>query len=226
MAAKTSLRTQAILLQRTDYGEADRIIAVITPQGQKSVMAKGVRREKSKLAGGIELLSLNEVVLYEGKGELQLLTSARMVEFYGKIMENYQRLNYAYWVLKDIRKLSRDIDEPHFFELTKQALAALNQPTMDIRVIDIWYRLQVAILSGVGVNLSTDSNGMKLLEDTPYRFNIAEMSFVYDPNGRYTSDHIKLLRVASAQTPGVVARIDGVEGLLADCLAVAKAAHE
>ena len=46
-------RTQAIVLRRTNYGEADRILQLLTPEGKKSVMAKGVRKEKSKLAGGI-----------------------------------------------------------------------------------------------------------------------------------------------------------------------------
>ena len=74
------LRTEAIVLRRTDYGEADRILQLLTPEGKKSVVAKGVRREKSKLAGGIELFSVSEVVIHEGKGELGILTGAKLVE--------------------------------------------------------------------------------------------------------------------------------------------------
>ena len=51
-----SERLRAIVLRRTNYGEADRILQLLTPKGKRSVMAKGVRRERSKLAGGIELL--------------------------------------------------------------------------------------------------------------------------------------------------------------------------
>lgn len=61
-------RTRAIVLRRTNYGEADRILQLITPEGRQSVMARGVRREKSKLAGGIELFAVSDVVLGEGKG--------------------------------------------------------------------------------------------------------------------------------------------------------------
>ena len=50
----SSLRTDAIVLRRTNYGEADRILQVITPSsGRLSVMARSVRKEKSRLAGGI-----------------------------------------------------------------------------------------------------------------------------------------------------------------------------
>ncbi|HRQ86596.1 MAG TPA: recombination protein O N-terminal domain-containing protein, partial [Candidatus Saccharibacteria bacterium] len=46
-------RTRAIILRRTNYGEADRILQLLTPEGRKSAIARGVRKEKSKLAGGI-----------------------------------------------------------------------------------------------------------------------------------------------------------------------------
>lgn len=52
---QNDLHTRAIVLRRTNYGETDRILNLLTPEGKKSVLAKGVRREKSKLAGGIEL---------------------------------------------------------------------------------------------------------------------------------------------------------------------------
>lgn len=45
--------TDAIILTRTDYGEADRIITLLTPgHGKLRLIAKGVRRIRSKLAGG------------------------------------------------------------------------------------------------------------------------------------------------------------------------------
>ena len=45
------LRTFGYVLRRTNYGEADRILNIITPSGKISAIAKGVRKEKSKLAG-------------------------------------------------------------------------------------------------------------------------------------------------------------------------------
>ena len=35
-------RTRAIVLRRTDYGEADRILQLLTPEGKRSVIARGV----------------------------------------------------------------------------------------------------------------------------------------------------------------------------------------
>ena len=88
-------RTRAIVLRRTNYGEADRILQLLTLEGRRSVMARGVRKEKSKLAGGIELFAVSDVVLGEGKGDLGVLTSAKLVQFYRHILEDYDRLQFG-----------------------------------------------------------------------------------------------------------------------------------
>ena len=89
---KDGERLKAIVLRRTDYAEADRVLQLLTPQGRRAVIAKGVRRERSKLAGGIELLALCDVVIRSGRGELGLLTSARLSAFYRHILEDYERM--------------------------------------------------------------------------------------------------------------------------------------
>lgn len=63
-----SERLKAIVLRRTDYAEADRVLQLLTPKGRRAVIAKGVRRERSKLAGGIELFALCDVVVHSGRG--------------------------------------------------------------------------------------------------------------------------------------------------------------
>ena len=103
-------RTRAIVLRRTNYGEADRIVRLLTPLGQRTVMAKGVRREKSKLAGGIELFAVSDVVVNSGKGDLGILTSARLVQFYRHILEDYDRLQFGYEAINLVSKASENID--------------------------------------------------------------------------------------------------------------------
>lgn len=69
-----TISTQAIVLKRSNYREADRILRVITPdRGKISLIAKAVRKPKSKLAGGIELFSVNEISYIEGKAIYRLL---------------------------------------------------------------------------------------------------------------------------------------------------------
>ena len=225
--AVSSLTTKAIVVSRVNYGEADRIMQVLTPEmGKLGAIAKGVRREKSKLAGGIELLAVCDLVLHQGKGELAIVTSARLDTFYSHILGDYDRLRFAYYVLKDVSRAAEILSETAFYNLTKVALESLNDDTIDLRVVELWYRLQMAILLGVGINLSTDENGMKLVEDATYRYDVDENAFVYDERGQYTSDHIKFLRVASAQNPHVIAQIKDTESLIETCWPIGRIAHE
>ncbi len=156
-----SVRTKAIVLRRTNYGEADRIVQLLTPdQGIMSVMAKGVRREKSRLAGGIELFASCDVTVGSGKGELGILTAARLDVFYSHIMTDYERLQFGYEAIKQVTKSAGMMDEPAFFDLLEQTFESLNDKSIEIAFVKVWFWLQLAILMGIGLNLSIDTNGM------------------------------------------------------------------
>ena len=72
-----SIVDQAVVLKRIDFGEADRIVTMLTAKnGKVSVIAKGTRRPKSKMAGGIELFTVNNITYINGKNELKTLVSA------------------------------------------------------------------------------------------------------------------------------------------------------
>jgi DNA repair protein RecO (recombination protein O) len=218
-----TIRTKAIVLRRTNYGEADRIIQVITPEyGKITVMAKGVRREKSKLAGGIELFSRSDITVASGKGEMGTLTGARSEVFYRKILGEYERLQFGYETIKQITKAADMLDEPAFFDFLDQVLEALNDPSIELRLVRAWFWLQLAVLIGAGLNLATDSNGMKLVEDATYNYNMSDQVFEYHENGRFTSDHIKVMRLLSAKPPSVAQQVGGITDLLDDCLWLAE----
>ena len=209
------IRTKAIVLRRTNYGEADRIVQFLTPDyGKVSAMAKGVRREKSKLAGGIELLAVSDITLVSGKSEIWTLTGAKMDTFFAHIMSEYERLQFAYEAIKQVSRVAEQVSDPAFYELLETTFVSLNDPGIVLDITIAWFWLQLAILTGQGLNLSTDVNGMKLVEDQNYRFDTDAMSFLYNENGEFTTEHIKLLRLLSAQTPAVVANVSGVTTLL------------
>ncbi|AHB42445.1 DNA repair protein RecO [Candidatus Saccharibacteria bacterium RAAC3_TM7_1] len=220
-----TIRTKAIVLRRTNYGEADRVVQFLTPsEGKLSVMARGVRREKSKLAGGIELFARCDVTVATGRGELGILTGSRLEIFYSHIMSDYDRLQFGYDAIKQLSKAADNMDEPAFFDLLDQCFASLNDVNVLLEITKAWFWLQLAILLGVGLNLSTDAEGMKLVEDATYNFSEHDHAFVFHEGGNFTSDHIKVLRVLSAQSPKVAAQVQGVGRLITDCLWVAERA--
>jgi DNA repair protein RecO (recombination protein O) len=209
------LRTKAIVLRRTNYGEADRIVNILTPDhGRLSVMAKGVRREKSKLAGGIELFAVSDVTLVSGKSELWTLTGAKMDTFFAHILSDYDRMQFGYEAIKQVSRATEQLDDSAFYELLQTTLESLNDTAIALDITVSWFWLQLAILLGTGLNLATDINGMKLVEDKNYVFDMENMAFVFHERGEYTTERIKLLRLLSVQTPAVVAKVKGTVKLL------------
>lgn len=220
------LRTKAIVLRRTDYGEADRIVQFLTPEGKISVLARGVRREKSKLAAGIELLSVVDITSRRGKGELSTLTSARADVFFNAILGSYDRLQFAYLILKDMSRLTEQVTDGAFFELLAQTLEALNVPRISIASIELVYRLKIAKILGQDANLIRDTSGKKLQSDKRYQFNLVDMGFIEHPGGTFGVEHVKVLRLATVASPATIESVQGIEQYLAECLLVARATYE
>jgi DNA repair protein RecO (recombination protein O) len=222
-----TLKTRAIVLRRTNYGEADRIVQLLTPEnGKVSAIAKGVRKEKSKLASGIELFSVSELTIHQGKSDLGTLTSVRLEHFYKDILADYDRLQFGYEVLKRANRLAEHIIEPALFESLEVVFRSLNDISIDLRLVKIWFYLHSAELEGRGLNLSLDSSGRQLREDARYSFDIADMAFVERPNGTFTSDHLKVLKLLKLKIPDIVAKVSGLASYLADCESLAHAIAE
>ncbi|MDR3125845.1 MAG: DNA repair protein RecO [Candidatus Nomurabacteria bacterium] len=220
-----SLRTDAIVLKRTNYGETDRILQVITPKdGKMSVMARGVRKEKSRLAGAIELFTVCDMVLHVGSGEIATLTGAKMKVFYGNIIIDYGRLQFGYEAIKQVSRASQTIDEPEFFELLDETFKALDDQSIELKITQTWFFLRLARLLGNELNLATDSSGMKLVEDATYHFDSTDEVFRFDENGPCSSAHIKLLRVISNNQPKIITKVSGIETIIDDCLHLAQIA--
>ena len=215
------LRTRAIVLRRTNVGETDRIINLLTPEGQKSVKAKGVRKEKSRLAGGIELFSVSDVVIHEGRSELGILTSAKMLEFYQNILADFKRLELASDILKDINRASNHVDSPEFFSITKQTFSALNRGA-NLDLVQAWFLLNLSRIAGTEPNLLRDSSGKKLQADQNYRWDSLDSCLAPDGNGPISADHIKLMRLMLVSPLATVLKVQNTAPLLPDILYIAK----
>jgi len=213
--------TEGIILSRTDYGEADRIITLLTPdRGKLRLMAKGVRKVKSKLAGGIELFSVSAITYIPGRGEIGTLVSTRLVKHYGTIVQDLDRTMLGYELIKQLNKITEDEPEPEYFELLQQSFEALDDASIALPLVRFWFSAQLLRQTGHGPNLETDANGAKLQPSLAYGFNFDRMCFEPLPNrGYFTADHIKFLRLAFAgRAAKVLAQVQG-NGPLVDKLA-------
>lgn len=215
-------RTRAIVLRRTNYGEADRIVQLLTPEGKRSVMAKGVRREKSRLAGGIELFAICDVVIGVGKGDLGILTSARLVQFYSHIMQDYDRMQFAYETIKLITKASEMVDEPEWYDVLSEVLMGLDVHSIQLELIKTWFYLHYASLLGHEMNLDRDNEGVKLDAGKLYHYDETDQGLLQSTKGDLGAEHIKLLRLIATRPLKTLAKVGGIEKIIGDCLMVAR----
>ena len=218
---KTS-RTRAIVLRRTNYGEADRVLDLLTPDGRLSVMARGVRKEKSKLAGGIELFAVCDVVVGKGKGDLGVLTSSRLVQFYRHILEDYDRMQFAYEVLAQVARASASLDEAEWYDIVAEVLAALDILTVPLALTQTWFYVRVAALLGDELNTARDYHDDKLESNKTYRYDSQEKGFIIDEKGNIGAEHIKVLRLAAIKPLSIILQVGGMSEYLVDCLYVAR----
>ena len=216
-------RTKAVVLRRTNYGEADRILQLLTPDGRRSVMARGVRKEKSKLAGGIELFAVSDVVIGEGKGDLGVLTSSKLEHFYRHILEDYDRLQFGYQAIKLVSKASEAVDEPEWFDLLVETLAGLDVVSIPLPLVKSWFYLRYASLLGHELNLALDVDGQPLTADETYHYDTSEQGLRASTRGTLTSDHIKLLRLIATRPLAVLVQIGGIGTLLEEDLRLVEA---
>ncbi len=213
---KQQINTHAIILRRTDYGEADRILTLLTPDhGKLSLIAKGVRRSKSKLAGGIELFSVSEISFIHGRSEIGTLISTRLIRYYANIVSDVNRTMLGYDLIRILHKATEDEPDPEYFELLEQGFGALDDLTIDLRLIRVWFTMQLLRLDGHSPNLEQDSDGAKLSADARYTFSFDDMAFAGHPEGQFGADDIKFLRVGFAGNRAeIMQKITGLETLL------------
>jgi DNA repair protein RecO (recombination protein O) len=119
-------RTDAVIIRRSDFGEADRVLTLITPQGKRRVVAKGVRKTTSRLAGHIELFTYATMLLAVGRN-LDIVTQSAIRESFDELRGDLERISAAYYVAELIDRLTEDEDENRrAFDLVVTTLRALN----------------------------------------------------------------------------------------------------
>lgn len=201
------VKTLALVIRRTNYGEADRILNLITPEGKMSVLAKGVRKEKSKLAGSVEMFTLSEITAHQGKSELLILTGASMKEFYQGILADLDKIELASKILKLAGKAPEEAGE--MFNVAQQALKLLDMGH-DAVVIEAWFLLNYLRVSGEQINLITDVNGEKLEAESHYVWDHVEQALKQNEAGKITASEIKMMRLMWGGELAMALRVKGV----------------
>jgi DNA repair protein RecO (recombination protein O) len=141
--------TDAIVLTRFDYGEADRIMTLFTPaHGKFKAIAKGVRRTKSRLGGSLEPLAELRVALARGR-TFDVVTQVQVSHAWLRLRDSLESTATA-WYLAELA--DRSLEERHkaegLYALLRRAYELLDAG-MDPGRVARWYEMHLADELGV-----------------------------------------------------------------------------
>lgn len=120
-------RDRAVVLRTYKFGEADRIVVLLTQHGGKvRAVAKGVRKTGSRIGARLEPLSHVEVQLWRGK-ELDTVRQVDLLDTQSALRSDYDRVSQGLSMAEAIDKLTPD-REPveHLYVMLSRALVSLN----------------------------------------------------------------------------------------------------
>lgn len=129
--------TEGLVLRRTDFSEADRILTIFTPaHGKVRAIAKGVRRTTSRLAGHLELFTRTQLLLATGR-DLDIVTQAEARERLDALSRDVARASAAWYATELVDRFLADADpHPRLYALyvaTLRRLAADAQAELGAR---------------------------------------------------------------------------------------------
>ena len=125
---------EGIVLKRTNYGEADRIVTIYTKsQGKLKLIAKGVRRPTSRRVGSLETLTWIKATAANGHN-LDTLAEVVLVNDYQSIRKNLTKIARAYELVEIVDQLSPE-NVPNQ-EVFSTLVAELNKLSSSDRFLD------------------------------------------------------------------------------------------
>jgi DNA repair protein RecO (recombination protein O) len=138
-----------IVLRGYPFGEADRVVVLISPHhGKLRTVAKGVRKTTSRFGGRLEPFSHVELVLYEGRN-LDTITQVEVVEAYPRLRSDLERVTAASTMVEAIDAVVQE-NEPSvaLFNLLTEGLRSLEAGTSGRDLVSA-FLLQLAGVVGV-----------------------------------------------------------------------------
>lgn len=116
------------MLAKKNYSEADRIIVLFTKGGgKKVVLAKGIRKPKSKKRGALEIFNLIKYSAHSGHG-MDILTEVEVINSFDSVNRSLRKIAVAYFFAEAVGRLTREGEKhPEVFELLVSKLGELEK---------------------------------------------------------------------------------------------------
>jgi len=148
MSKQRTFRSEAIVLRRRDFGEADRMLTLYSREfGKIQALAKGARKPQTRKTGHVELFMRTNFLFARGRN-IDIITQAELVEAYPALREDLVRATYASYAVELLDGMTAEGDHDlRKYELLSKALGWLEK-TDDVRLAARFYELRLLSLAG------------------------------------------------------------------------------
>jgi DNA repair protein RecO (recombination protein O) len=144
-----------VLLRSVDFGEADRVVTLLTSRhGKLGLLARGARRSKRRFGGALEPFVVLDVELSFGRGELGSLREAHVTRAFPRILRDLARMSAAGSALELVREaIPERSPDPAIFTSTVRMLEALDQPDTQPGLLSVLFDAHLMSLAGFAPRL-------------------------------------------------------------------------
>lgn len=146
-----TISDHAVILKRINYGEADKIITVLTKSNGKVVLiAKGVRKITSRRKGHLELFSHVKISYTQSSG-LGYITEVETIDIFADHQTVWEPLGHLFHVSELVDKLiPEDEEQEYVYRLLLRALTVLSQESDHERREEIIRLFERSLLTDLG----------------------------------------------------------------------------
>ena len=136
-------RCNGVVLRTYKLGESDRIISMLSDsRGKVRGVAKGVRKTKSRIGARLEPLSHVSLLMFAGRGDLDIVSQAETIESYRTIREDLDRLTKATALLEAVDHVAVEgQQDERLFKMLVGALRSLNDENSPMLVGAFYWKL-------------------------------------------------------------------------------------
>ncbi len=120
-------RDKGVVLRTYRLGEADKIIVFLTERhGKVRAVAKGIRKTTSKFGGRLEPLTQVDLLLWQGRGDLDIVNQVEVVHAFRPIREDLERMPRGIALLEVSDQMAQERHpDPRLYAMLVGALTAL-----------------------------------------------------------------------------------------------------
>ena len=153
------IKTHGFVLNTIPFKESSMFVSLLTKQnGKVKLVAKGVRRPKSRLCGAMERFSLDEIIYYRREArDVYTLSDAVVIQGYDSIRVHPQRVNAALVLCEFFDKtLPQEEPSTHAFSLMYNFLITLSEAQAE-HIKSTVYAFLLKALPDAGIHPRIDS---------------------------------------------------------------------